>query len=342
MFALLVIVFLVVFIIIVNENHVKNIKKKQAIGNKDINRYLNAKKLVVTKVDLTKNTFANNIKIIVNKVVNIVVDAPLLEGTYIWTYIEPTLTNTSIQLLDKSLEVPVFFEMCIQLMKKFVPSIIIVTPTNLHKYVEDFPIKMHHKSHIPMRKRVDLLHAYLLEKYGGLCISPGTIIHNPSMLQSLVNKSDTHEIVTVGSSPRAMIGLSNNKYPNTYIIGSKPNSKLIQEYKRHLLKSLKNHHISSSYDILSKLLIKRDPSQFHLGIEYDGTHNSNMRLITIKEYLGRYPIDYLDPEKLYVISVPYELLIRDTEHRWFLELSKHKYKMLNTEMTRKLHNALNG
>ena len=211
MFALLVIVFLVVFIIIVNENHRKYIKKEQDIKKKNVNINLNSEQLVVTKVDLTQNTFENNIKIIVNKVANIVVDAPLFEGTYIWTYIEPTLTNTSIQLLDKSLEVPVFFEMCIQLMKKFIPSIIIVTPKNLHKYVKDFPIKMHHKSHIPMRKRVDLLHAYLLEKYGGLCISPGTIIHNPSMLQSLVNKSDTHEIVTVGSSPRAMIGLSNTK-----------------------------------------------------------------------------------------------------------------------------------
>jgi hypothetical protein len=340
MFALLVIVFLVVFIIIVNENHRKYIKKGQDIKKKNVNINLNSEQLVVTKVDLTQNTFENNIKIIVNKVANIVVDAPLFEGTYIWTYIEPTLTNTSIQLLDKSLEVPVFFEMCIQLMKKFIPSIIIVTPKNLHKYVKDFPIKMHHKSHIPMRKRVDLLHAYLLEKYGGLCISPGTIIHNPSMLQSLVNKSDTNEIVTVGSSPRVMNGLSNKKYPNTYIIGSKPNSKLIHEYKRHFLKSIKKKQISSSYDILSKLLIKRDPSQFHLGIEYDGTHNSNMRLITIKEYLGRYPIDYLDPEKLYVISVPYEILLRDTEHRWFLELSKQKYKMLNTEMTRKLNTAL--
>jgi len=340
MFALLVIVFLVVFIIIVNENHRKYIKKEQDIKKKNVNINLNSEQLVVTKVDLTQNTFENNIKIIVNKVANIVVDAPLFEGTYIWTYIEPTLTNTSIQLLDKSLEVPVFFEMCIQLMKKFIPSIIIVTPKNLHKYVKDFPIKMHHKSHIPMRKRVDLLHAYLLEKYGGLCISPGTIIHNPSMLQSLVNKSDTNEIVTVGSSPRVMNGLSNKKYPNTYIIGSKPNSKLIHEYKRHFLKSIKKKQISSSYDILSKLLIKRDPSQFHLGIEYDGTHNSNMRLITIKEYLGRYPIDYLDPEKLYVISVPYEILLRDTEHRWFLELSKQKYKMLNTEMTRKLNTAL--
>ena len=340
MFALLVIVFLVVFIIIVKENHEKYIKKKQDIKKKDVNKTLNAEKLVVKKVDLTKNTLENNVKIITNKVLNIVVDAPLLEGTYIWTYIEPTLTNKSIQLLDKSLQVPVFFEKCIQLMKKFVPSIIIVTPKNLHKYVKDFPIKMHHKSHIPMRKRVDLLHAYLLEKYGGLCISPGTIIHNPSMLQSLVNKSDTNEIVTVGSSPRVMNGLSNNKYPNTYIIGSKPNSKIIQEYKRRFLKSLQKKQIFHSYDILSNILIKRDPSQFHLGIEYDGTHNSNMRLITIKEYLGRYPIDYLDPEKLYVISVPYELLVRDTEHRWFLELSKQKYNLLNTEITRKLKNAL--
>ena len=57
--------------------------------------------------------------------------------------------------------------------------------------------------------------------------------------------------------------------------------------------SLRKKQILNSYDILPKLLIKKDPSQFNLGVEYDGTHNSNMRMITIKEYLGRYPIEYL-------------------------------------------------
>ena len=166
MFAFLVISFLVVFIIIIKENHAKLVEKRKEIRDKIANSSLNAPEIIEDKIDLKENTLENNVKIITNKVLNIVVDAPLLEGTYIWTYIEPTLTNKSIQLLDKSLQVPVFFEKCIQLMKKFVPSIIIVTPKNLHKYVKDFPIKMHHKSHIPMRKRVDLLHAYLLEKYG--------------------------------------------------------------------------------------------------------------------------------------------------------------------------------
>jgi len=340
MFALLVIIFLVLFIIIVKENHEKYIQKQREHKNKDLNKNLNVDKYL-DKVDLTKNTFENNIKIITNKLQNLIVDTPLLEGTYIWTYIEPIHKRKSIQLLDKSLEVPVYFEECIRLMKTFVPSIIIVTPKNLHKYIKNFPIKMHHKSHIPIRKRVDLLHAFLLEKYGGLCISPGTIIHNPSLLQSLINKTYTNEIVTVGSSPRVMNAVSNKKYPNTYIIGSKPNSKFIKAYKKSFLKVLRKKQILNSYDILSKLLLKKDPSQFHLGVEYDGTHNSNMNLITIKEYLGRFPIDYLDPGKLYVISVPYELLIKDIEHKWFLELSKHKFKMVNVEITRKLNDALN-
>ena len=340
MFALLVIIFLVLFIIIVNENHKKYILKKRKQNEKNLNKNLNAKKYI-DKIDLTENTLENNIKIVTNKLKNLVVDAPLLEGTYIWTYIEPIHKNKSIQLLDKSLEIPVYFEECLKLMKKFVPSIIIVTPKNLHKYIKNFPIKMHYKSHISIRKRVDLLHAFLLEKYGGLCISPGTIIHNPSLLQSLVNKTDTNEIVTVGSSPSIMNSVSNKHFPNTYIIGSKPNSQFIKAYKNSFLKVLQKKQILNSYDILSKLLIKKDPSQFHLGVEYDGTHNSNMRMITIKEYLGRYPIDYLNPGKLYVISVPYELLIRDVEHRWFLELSKQKYKMVNVEITRKLNEAVN-
>ena len=88
-----------------------------------------------------------------------------------------------------------------------------------------------------------------------------------------------------------------------------------------------------------RLLKKEKPSQFHITSEYDGSHNTRKRLLTLDDYVGRFPIHYLNAEKMYVISVPYERLIRSSEHRWFLNLSKEQFKDLNIEIVRKINEA---
>jgi len=340
MFAFLIIAFLVVFIIIIKENHDKYIRKKTEIKNKKANTGLNAPKKNDKKVDLKENTIENNIKIVVKKIVSAVTDSPIIEGSKVWTYMEPFKLEKDIQLLTRSGNIPVFFDMCIRIMKKYIPNIIIITPQNIREYVPDFPIRMHHSSHVPLRKRVDLLHAFLLEKYGGICISPGTVIYNSSMIQSLINKTYTNDIVTVGSSPRVMHSVSAKMFPNTYIIGAKPASKFIKKYKKQFIKSFEKRDIHHSYDILSTLLRKESPTQFHIGTEYDGTHNANLKLLNVGDYVGRFPIDYLDSEKMYVISVPYERLIRSRDARWFLNLSEGQFKTLNVEIVRKMNESL--
>ena len=340
MFAFLVISFLVVFIIIIKENHAKLVEKRKEIRDKIANSSLNAPEIIEDKIDLKENTLENNVKVVIKKVVNAVSDSPIIEGAKVWTYIEPFKLEKEIQLLSRSGDIPVFFDMCIQLMKKYIPNIVVVTPENIREFVPNFPIKMHHASHIPLRKRVDLLFTFLLEKYGGICISPGSVIYNSSMIQSLINKIYTDEIVTVGTSPRVLQSTTSKMFPNTYIIGAKKNSQFIKKYKKRFVKSFERREVQHSYDILSKLLRKENPTHFHISSEYDGSRNTSLRLLTLDDYLGRFPVDYLNVEKMYVISVPYERLIRSIEHRWFLNLSKEQFKNLNVEIVRKINEAM--
>ena len=339
MFAFLVISFLVVFIIIIKENHAKLVEKRRKIRNKQANSSLNAPEIIEDKIDFKENTLENNVEAVIKKVVNAVSESPIIEGAKVWTYIEPFKLEKEIQLLSRSGDVPVFFDMCIQLMKKYIPNVIVITPQNIREYLPNFPIRMHHASHIPIRKRVDLLFTFLLEKYGGICISPGTVIYNSSMIQSLINKIYTNDIVTVGTSPHLLHYSTSKMTPNTYIIGAKKQTKFIRKYKREFVKNLKKRDVQHSYDILSQLLKKEKPSQFHITSEYDGSHNTRKRLLTLDDYVGRFPIHYLNAEKMYVISVPYERLIRSSEHRWFLNLSKEQFKDLNIEIVRKINEA---
>ena len=53
-------------------------------------------------------------------------------------------------------------------------GLVVLTPHNYLKYVEDFPICMGPKSEF-LKFRVDLLSAYILQKYGGLFLYLGQL-----------------------------------------------------------------------------------------------------------------------------------------------------------------------
>ena len=70
-------------------------------------------------------------------------------------------------------------------------------------------------------------------------------------------------------------------------------------------------------------------SQFHFGTEYDGSYDNQMQLIDVSTYLEKQKINFLNEEKLSVISVPYDLLLDRAEYKWFLNLSKGQYETSN-------------
>ena len=95
-------------------------------------------------------------------------------------------------------------------------DLIVLTPQNYLKYIPDFPIRMDANSELPLKFRVDTLSAFVLHKYGGLFLSPGTLVKNMSDILSKVNNYD---LVTFGGSPEIINSCSNPKFPNNYVLG---------------------------------------------------------------------------------------------------------------------------
>ena len=252
----------------------------------------------------------------------------------VWTYIEIPNESRDIQLSYRRMGIPVYFRKCIDLMKNNVPELIILTPLNIKEYLPDFSVEMNHTSDIPLKIRVDILFASILEVYGGLCISPGTIVYNVNKALSMLRN---YEIVTFGGSPSVLKSHNNLYYPNSYIIGSQENTPFIQEYKRILLLLIDNIYlynikIADNSDILSYLIKKLKPSQFHFGTEYDGSYNSKLEKIPLSSYMGTYEIDFQNKERLSVVSIPYDILLQTTKYQWFFDLSNEQFIRSNLEL----------
>ena len=230
----------------------------------------------------------------------------------VFTYIEePTNFNNEkkIQLLSKNNDTPIFFQLCLKIMENKFSNLVVLTPKNYKKYVKDFPIKMCPSSEYPLRNRVELLSAYVLEENGGLFISPGTIVHNKKDILSKVNSFD---VVTFGQS---------KINPNTYILGAQQGSDFIKKYK----KDLTLQFLTNTSNILSNILQNNEFNHYHYSDEYDGTRNERNILISINDYIGKRNIKYKNVDNLALISVPYEELLRNKEYYWFNNLSKEQF-----------------
>ena len=70
--------------------------------------------------------------------------------------------------------------MCLQIMNNKINKkynvFHVITPENVKNYLPDFPIEMNSSSVYPLKFRVDLLGSMLLSKYGGLYLSPATLV----------------------------------------------------------------------------------------------------------------------------------------------------------------------
>ena len=146
-----------------------------------------------------------------------------------------------------------------------------------------------------------------------------------------------YEIVTFGGSPKVLQSNNNLEYPNSYVLGSQKNTPFIQEYKRLLLLMvddtyLYNFKIADDTDILSHLIQKLEPSQFHFGSEYDGSYNSKLEEIQLSTYMGTYEIDFKNKDNLLLVSFPYDKLHKSSQYKWFLNLSEYQFMNSNLEL----------
>ena len=223
-----------------------------------------------------------------------------------------------------------FEYLCIQsLIKNMKPykniNLVILNSRNVHSYLPDFPITF--SNDVSTKQIMDLLGAYILERYGGLWFSPFTVSLNKD-LTNIFNSIKTNDIVTFGTS----INVDSITGPvNNLVIGAKRNSFVIQKYKSLMDNYISSNsykylynHVNKPPEPLQEAISQTKPTRKHYGIETDGSYNINNRKIHIDEYFGKMPLQFINPKSVQFISIPYQELEINTTYLWIHSTPLHK------------------
>ena len=246
----------------------------------------------------------------------------------IWLYCNDEKYNFKMNwrypLLNYNYTIP-FEKLCIDTYLKnlmnYDVDVIILNKNNIHDYVPDFPIRMNNSGY-SQKKVIDLLGSYILEKYGGLWISPYTVVLNKDY-NELISNVLNNEVVTFGTSPNIDNSSPTYGAVNNNIIGGKKGSKVMIAYKSLMSSFVFSdqyeymyNHISNNPEPLGEAIKYSKPSHIHYTCITDGSYNMNDRKIHVDEFLGKVPIQFKDPEQLLFISFPYNELDVYTNYRW--------------------------
>ena len=267
-----------------------------------------------------------------------------IEKQVIWTYIEePEIfnENVNIQLLNKNKNFTILFNMCLQIMNNKINKkynvFHVITPENVKNYLPDFPIEMNSSSVYPLKFRVDLLGSMLLSKYGGLYLSPATLVIK-SLDEIMYKLKYNYDLITFGGSERVINSCNNKNNPGNYVIAAKKDNPVINLYKEKMLENLnKNNFINSSTgeDLLANSISNvKDNKHFHFDCSYTGNTDIKNNMIKIRQFYGYEPIQFKDKDNIIFIILPYDIILENIEYQWFNNLSKDQFFNSNTQLAK--------
>jgi len=267
-----------------------------------------------------------------------------IEKQVVWTYIEDPIffdQDVYLQLIEKKKNVPILFNFCLKILNnkinKDFNDLIVVTPNNIKHYVPDFPIEMNAQSEYTIKFRVDLLSSFLLSKYGGLFVSPGTVVLQ-DLDEVLYNLKFKYDLITFGGSIRNFNSCENKNNPGNYVIGAKHSNPTILGYKKRMLENLNSQSYVDklvSEDLLSYSIRENNPDKyFHFNCEYTGNVDLRNNIISLHHYFGYEPIEFKKKDNIIFIALPYDLIIYNKEYFWINNLSKEQFLQADTNITK--------
>ena len=267
----------------------------------------------------------------------------VIEKQVVWTYIEDPIffdQDYYIQLLEKKKNVPILFNFCLQILNnkinKEFNDLIVISPNNIKHYLPDFPIEMNAKSKYTQKFRVDLLASFLLSKYGGLFVSPGTVVLK-DLDEIMYNLKFKYDLITFGGSIRYMNSCNDKEHPGNYIIGAKHSNPTILGYKKRMLENLHNSAYVDKLvgeDLLSYSIADNRPTKyFHFNCEYTGNVDYRNNVISLDHYFGFRPIDFKNKNNLIFIALPYDLILHDKKYFWINNLSEKQFIEADTNIS---------
>lgn len=244
--------------------------------------------------------------------------SPIRTNKY-WTYIE---YNDDIDVEGETMgdekKIPDYFHICLEKMKRELPDLVVLTPKNINHYVDNFPLKMDCTSPICLKERTNILFSFILEKYGGVCISPGVIVMPE--IYKFMYRSYNNEIVTLGDS------MKESDMFNTYIIGGKQGTDFMKEYRLTLLTSYaKGNEQNVTDNILSHVMKYYKPSHYHFPNSKDGSENTKGKVINYSEYFGKNKLEDAKYKDLVAITIPFDLLLKNQKLQWVSKIKTKEF-----------------
>ena len=266
------------------------------------------------------------------------------EKLIVWTYLEePSFLNRNIdiELLNRHKNFTTLFKMCLKIMNKSINKkynvFHVITPENVKNYLPDFPIEMSSSSVYPLKFRVDLLGSMLLSKYGGLFLSPATLVMK-SLDEIMYKLKFNYDLITFGGSERVINSCNNKNNPGNYVIAAKKDNPVITLYRDQMLENLRKDNFindSTGEDLLANSISKvLNSKHFHFDCSYTGNTDIRNNMIKIKQYYGYEPIQFKDKDNIIFIALPYDIILENTEYQWFNNLSQDQFFNSNTQLAK--------
>lgn len=267
----------------------------------------------------------------------------VIEKQVVWAYIEDPIffdQDYYLQLLEKKKNVPIIFNFSLQVLNSKINKefydLIVISPNNIKHYLPDFPIEMNAESKYNLKFRVDLLASFLLSKYGGLFVSPGTVVLK-DLDEIMYNLKFKYDLITFGGAIRYMNSCNDIQHPGNYVIGAKHSNPTILGYKKRLLENLYSQGYTDklvSEDLLSYSIIENRPDKyFHFNCEYTGNVDYRNNIISLGHYFGYEPIKFKNKDNLIFISLPYDEILYNKDFYWVNNLSMKQFVEANTNIT---------
>tara|TARA_B110000259_G_scaffold171359_1_gene202760 strand:+ start:221 stop:1207 length:987 start_codon:yes stop_codon:yes gene_type:complete len=266
------------------------------------------------------------------------------DNQFVWTYLEEPEDldkDINIQLLNKKKNFTILFSMCLQIMnnkinKKY-NSFRVVSPENIKQYLPDFPIEMNSKSKYSLKFRVDLLSSMLLSKYGGLFLSPATLVMK-SLDEIMYKLKYNYDLITFGGSERVINSCNNKNNPGNYVIAARKNNAVITLYRDQMLENLRKDNFineSTGEDLLANSISKvSDNKHFHFDCSYTGNTDIKNNMVKVKQFYGYEPIQFKDKDNIIFIALPYDIILENIEYQWFNNLSQDQFFDSKTQLAK--------
>ena len=257
---------------------------------------------------------------------------------YIWIYIENQYNSLKWPSFGSRMSLnntESYLQLCMQSINQHCGAdfnVQIVHPQNIKNFLPDLSIDMGPESKIDINKRIDFISFTLLYQYGGIWITPSTIVlKNLKPFYQLLND---YQIVMFGSPPEYYRQDITYLKPERSLIVAKPKLKIMKLCSLEIEKMITSYNYPGyNFDqdgncIFWKYLkqgVYFENLQFlHLKSEFNGTRDYEQRLITSRNLFSQNLTKFLNSDKVAFVSLNHTELQQKIEYKWFLRMSIHQ------------------